>query len=226
MTLYHFSELDSTNAECRRRLNAEDRFFVVADVQTAGRGRHGKSFYSPLGGLYMSYAFHPSEGAVSAVGITTYAAVAVTDAIEEITEIRCGVKWINDLFLEGKKVCGILAEAVDEGVILGIGINLVPAAVPDELHSVVGWLGRPDIRDPLAEAIARRLLDYRPGDISHMNAYRSRSIVLGKRVRYPWAGGEREGLAVEIDDSGALHVEGACGRDVLRAGEISLSGIS
>lgn len=223
LPVYAFDTVDSTNTECRRRLSAgEARCLVLSDAQSAGRGRRGRSFFSPAGaGLYMSLAFRPEGGPAAAVGVTTFAAVCAAEAVEVLTGLRCGIKWVNDLYLDGKKVCGILTEAIGEAVVVGIGVNLTPAAVPEELQSIVGCLGREGIRDKLAGEIARRLLLYRSGDKGHMAEYRRRSVVLGRRVRF----GERAGLAAAIGDDGALAVDTEDGRVLLRAGEISLEEI-
>ena len=223
LPVYPCESVDSTGTECRRRLAAgETRCLVLAETQTAGRGRRGKSFFSPAGaGLYMSLLFRPAGGPASAVGVTTYAAVRAAEAVERLSGKRCGIKWVNDLYFDGKKVCGILTEAVGDAVIIGVGVNLTPAAVPPELEGIAGCLDAPGVRDALAGAIARGLLDYAPGDVSHMAEYRRRSVVLGRRVRFA----DREGVAVAIDDDGGLAVDTAAGRVVLRSGEISLTGI-
>lgn len=223
LPLYLYDGIDSTSSECRRRLAAgEARCLVLADRQTAGRGRNGKRFFSPPGaGLYMSLLLRPEGGARHALGITTYTAVRAAEAVETLTGKRCGIKWVNDLYFDGKKVCGILTEALGDAVIVGVGLNLLPAAVPPELAGVMGCLDAPGARDALAGTLARGLLDYVPGDASHMPEYRRRNLVLRRRVRFP--GGE--GRAVEILDDGGLVVETERGRVILRSGEISLTGI-
>ena len=223
LPLYLFDCIDSTNSECRRRLAAgERRCIVIADRQTAGRGRRGRSFYSPPdAGLYMSLLLRPEGGAASAVGVTTCAAVRAAEAVEALTGKRCGIKWVNDLYYGGKKVCGILAEAVGDAVIVGIGINLLPTAAPPELSEIMGCLDAPGVRDALAGTIARGVLDYVPGDVSHMDGYRRRSVVLGRRVRFA----DGEGVAAEILDDGGLAVDTAAGRVILRSGEVSLTAI-
>ena len=219
-----FDSIDSTNLECRRRMAAGERScLAIADTQTAGRGRRGRSFFSPPGaGLYLSLGFSPEGGVASVTGITTYSAVVAAEAISRLSGIECGIKWVNDLYLDGKKVCGILAEAVGPAVIVGIGVNLAESAVPEELRSIVGWLGRPEIRDKLAVELVNGLLRYVPGDTAHLAEYRRRSLVLGRRVRF---GEEGEGIARAILDDGALAVETAGGTVELRSGEISLTGI-
>lgn len=220
--------LDSTLSECFRILKsgAARRCLVLADAQTAGRGRLGRSFFSPPGaGLYLSVGFSPKGGAANAVGITTYAAVATAERIEALTGLHCGIKWVNDLFLAGRKVCGILTEAEGPYVAVGVGVNLTASAVPEELRDIVGWLDRPDIRVPLAAGLTGALLRYRPGELGHMAEYRRRSTVLGQRVRFTENGRERQGRATAIRDDGALVVQTATGQRVLQSGEVSVRGI-
>ncbi|MDR2634598.1 MAG: biotin--[acetyl-CoA-carboxylase] ligase [Clostridiales bacterium] len=127
-----------------------NRFFpvvIIADTQTAGRGRLGRSFYSPAGtGLYMSFILRPEYIALPQINsVTVYAAAAVCKAIKTVCGAECGIKWVNDIFLNGKKICGILTEAVSdlesasvEHIILGIGINVATTNFPEDLASVAG----------------------------------------------------------------------------------------
>ena len=219
-----FDSIDSTNTECRRRLEAgEGRCLVLADTQTAGRGRRGRRFFSPPGaGLYLSLGFRPAGGAASVSGITTYTAVAAAEAISRLSGIECGIKWVNDLYLDGKKVCGILAESFGGAVVVGVGVNLTESAAPQELRAIVGWLDRGDIRDALAVELARALLAYVPGDCGHIEAYRRRCLVLGRHVRFGEAG---KGVAAAVLDDGALLVQTPDGPVELRSGEVSLTEI-
>lgn len=217
--------VDSSNSECLRllRSGAARRCLVLAETQTAGRGRQGKRFYSPPGaGLYLSLGYAPAGGPADAVGVTTYAAVATAERIEALSGLHCGIKWVNDLYLDGKKVCGILAEAEGPYLVLGVGVNLTASAVPEELRDIMGWLDRPDLRAPLAAGLTEALLRYRPGDVSHMAEYRRRSTVLGQPVRFTLDGRARTGRAMSIRDDGALVVQTATGERVLRSGEVSV----
>lgn len=217
--------VDSTNSECARLLRAgAGRCLVLAEQQTAGRGRRGHSFYSPPGaGLYLSVGFPMEIGASGAAGLTTLAAVAAAEELERLSGKHCGIKWVNDLYYEGKKVCGILTEAVGGSVIVGVGINLTASAVPPELQGIMGWVGAEDLRPELAAAVAARILAHRPGSTAHMEAYRARSLVLGRRVRFAWEGEPREGLAQAIRDDGALEVRCDTGETLcLRSGEVSV----
>lgn len=122
---------------------------VAALEQTEGRGRRGRSFCSPReAGLYFSVVLHPGESLQESLLITTAAAVAVYKAVLEVCGISLGIKWVNDLFKDGKKVCGILTEAMTdfesgniESAIVGIGLNLFPGEeIPEELENIAGAL--------------------------------------------------------------------------------------
>ena len=234
LPVYVYRSLDSTSNECKRRLSqGEERFLVLAGEQTGGRGRRGKSFFSPGGaGLYMSLALPVDAELADAVGVTAYAAVCVASAIREVTGRQCGIKWVNDVYLDGKKVCGILSEAVAgleagdaRSVVIGVGVNLHPCNLPPELANIVGFLDCGAVKNELCAAIAGRLLRFDPADKAYMAEYRALSTVLGREVRYCLDGVEKHGLAESIGDDGALHVRTSTGADVLRGGEVSLTGI-
>ena len=234
LPVYVYQSIDSTSSECKRRLSqGEERCLVLATEQTGGRGRRGKSFFSPGdAGLYMSLAMPMDMSLSSAVGVTAYAAVCVCGAIREVTGRKCGIKWVNDLYLDGKKVCGILSEAVTgleagdaHSVVIGVGVNLHPCTVPPELEDIVGFLGCGPVKNELCAAIVSRLQRFDPADKSYMDEYRAQSVVLGREVRYCLDGVEKRGCAEQIGDDGALHVRTSSGVDVLRGGEVSLTGI-
>jgi BirA family biotin operon repressor/biotin-[acetyl-CoA-carboxylase] ligase len=215
-----YETLPSTGDACRRALADGARScLVLAEQQTGGRGRRGRSFYSPPGGLYMSVAF---PAAPDELGLTCRAGVVTAEAVEAVTGRVCGIKWVNDLLWRGKKVCGILAEVVGAHVIVGIGVNLTPAPLPPELAETVGFLDCGDVREALAAEIARGLLRRDVSDRGFLEAYRARSIVLGREISC--ITGERTfpARALEIDDTGALVVEGPQGRETLRWGEVSI----
>ena len=194
--------LDSTNAACRRLLDAGvSECLVLAERQTGGRGRRGRAFFSPPGGLYMSVAM---PTAPDTLALTCRAAVVTAEAIARVTGIDCGIKWVNDLYYKGKKVCGILAELVGAHVIVGIGVNLIPSPLPPELADVVGFLDCSDVREALAAEIARGLLCRTATDAQILAEYRRRSVVLGKTVTCTVGEREFSAEALEIDDSGAL----------------------
>lgn len=228
-----FDEIDSTNTEAKRMV--ADGFFgtclLLANQQSGGRGRMGRSFYSPgQTGAYFSILYPAPTGLDTAVTVTAAAAVAVMRAIRELTGIQTEIKWVNDLYLGGKKIAGILTEAVTaaEGtyVIVGIGVNLSTADFPGELSSIAGSLKTSEVTaaDMAARAF-RQLYPFLsdPADRSWIEDYRNRSCVLSKEICWNGESGVCEGRAVGIDEDGALLAETKNGSLVrLFSGEISV----
>lgn len=231
-----FDCIDSTNNEAKRRLagGGPGAELIVASQQTAGRGRMGRSFYSPAEtGLYMSLALSCPGGFESAVSSTTAAAVAVVRAIERLTPLRPLIKWVNDIYLDGRKVCGILTEGVTDfetgaltGIVVGIGINLHTEEFPADIGAVAASLGSSSPgRCVLAAAVADELADIIGAypDRSYLDFYRSRSLVIGRRITYTAGGVSADAEAVGIDDIGGLIVRKDNGETfALSSGEISL----
>jgi len=165
---------------------------VTASRQSAGRGRNGKPFASPGGdSIYATFILRPPEDPAEQ-RITAFAAVAVCHAIEKTTSYKPGIKWINDIYLDGKKICGILAESVPGAVILGVGINinLDKKDLPDELKKSAGSLKlsaeeRALLFECLREEVFRCMDIDRPDTeeaSALMDEYRARSVVIGKPV--------------------------------------------
>ncbi len=215
-----YAVLPSTNDACCRILGeGAAECLVLAEMQTGGRGRRGRTFFSPPGGLYMSIGMRASP---DETGLTCRAAAAAAETVARVTGIECGVKWVNDLVFRGKKVCGILAEQTGESAIVGIGINLIPAPLPPDLADRVGFLDCGDVREELAAGIARALLRRDLSDRSFMDAYRSRSVVIGREIICLVGARSFPARAVAIDDDGGLVIDGPNGRETLRWGEVSI----
>lgn len=207
---------------------------LCARAQSAGRGRMGRSFYSPADtGAYMSLALPWHGPLADALSLTAAAAVAAALATEDCGGPRVGIKWVNDLYYGGKKVGGILAQAaggfVDGApafVVIGIGMNLHTCDFPAELQGRAGSLGAAGLsREDWIGRCAKRLLDIVQGmpERGYMESYRERSIVLGREVVYVENGTARHALAFAVDDGGALLVRHADGSErALNTGEISL----
>ncbi len=221
LPLQAFDCVDSTNRVAKEWAHVGGA--VVANRQTGGRGRLGRAFYSPEGGVYLSVILPPRDP----LTLTSRAAVAVCRAIETLCGLFPRIKWVNDLLIDGKKVCGILAEGViSDGaltaVVLGVGVNLYGSDFPPELASIAGALyaRKPDVsRSALAAAIIEGLLCMPE---TFAEEYRARSCVLSKPVRYQRSGVWREGVAEDIDEQGALLVRTEAGIDRLNTGEITL----
>ncbi len=231
--LFLYSEIDSTNTEARRHaLRGSGSAVFLADRQLSGRGRMGRSFYSPRGsGIYLSLLL-PLEGNPEDILLmTSAAAVAVRRAIFAATGRETGIKWVNDLYYNEKKVCGILCESVQSAerryVIVGVGINLSTEIFPDEIAAVAGSLGvlGEDKRGELAALCISEL--YRIwsniSDTVFMEEYRQYSTVLGKEITYTENGVTYGGVAENIDERGRLYVRDGQGSvRILASGEISI----
>jgi len=235
-----FSSLPSTNDRLKElaEAGAPEGKVLLSRSQTAGRGRLGRRFFSPDGsGIYMSLLLRPRMSAGQALLLTPMSAVAVCEAIEELFPVRAEIKWVNDIFVGGKKVCGILTEAAfrpGEGqcayVVLGIGVNVFKpeGGFPPELQGEAAYLQeerRPGLMDRLAAEILNRLLTHYGafGRGGFLEPYRERSCVLGREISVTEGGRTFRARAVEIDDRCALVIQTADGaRRALTSGEIKI----
>ena len=234
--------LPGTNAALRSRADAGARegLVLIAQAQSAGRGRGGHSFYSPPGGLYMSILLRPEIGARQAVGLTAMAAVAAARAAERLCGVPITIKWVNDLWKNGKKVCGILTEAaldLESGMldyaVLGLGFNVAAPADgwPEDLRDVAGALydgsPAPGARAALAAAFLNAFWPlYRAGPRSgYLDEYRRRQALTGQRVLVtPRRGTPRAAQVQGIDDECKLVVrfDGESRPAALNSGEVSV----
>lgn len=239
ISICSFESLDSTNNEAKRQLAAgglaqEQVLLITAEEQTAGRGRLGRSFYSPFGtGIYMSFVFTASASLTDAVGITSAAAVAVVRAVKRLTGKAVQIKWVNDIFLDGKKICGILTEAVTslessraQQIVVGIGINCATVDFPEQMGGIAGSLKGTDVRGcALCAAVTEELYDF-IGQLSQrpwMEEYRTASLVLGKEILCIQGEHTFPAVAEEIDETGGLIVRCVDGtRKALHSGEVSV----
>lgn len=237
ISVYVYENLDSTNSEAKRfALDGGDVPAVfLAEKQSAGRGRMGRSFYSPAQtGIYLSFLTEWNPLFADSVGLTAIAAVAVRRAIAQVTGISVQIKWVNDLYANGKKVCGILAESFwkerRQMVVIGVGVNVYTEEFPDALRQTAGGLlpSERGLRNRLAARIAAELYEAtrraQIGTVSDdMREYRKNSLVLGKPIAYTENGVRYLGTAQSVDDCGRLTVLRDDGTvAVLASGEISL----
>lgn len=234
-------ETPSTNAQLREEAaaGAPEGTALIAARQTAGRGRLGRSFYSPAGtGVYLSLLLRPAHLAPErAVRVTTMAAVAMCEAVEQVSGRAAAVKWVNDVFVGGKKVCGILTEGsfgMEDGrleyLVLGVGMNAYEPAggFPADIAGVAGAIyeaPQPDGKNRLAAAFLNRFMALwaAPEESAYAREYRRRSFVLGRRVTVLSREGTRSALALDVDEECRLVVRydnGTLGR--LSSGEISV----
>lgn len=235
-----FDEIDSTNLEAKRlAMTGLSRCAVIADRQTAGRGRLGRSFYSPPGcGIYTSLLLRPRPDQLADVTLlTTAAGVAVCRALQKAAGVQAEIKWVNDLYLNGKKICGILTEGVTdfesgmiESIVIGYGVNFRDDAhLPEELRPIVGSVFGAEpptvTRSALAAAMLAELLPLAEdlSSRSFLPEYRRRSMLLGREIVFSRAGDRFAAVAEGIDDNGGLVVRLPDGsRETLRSGEVSV----
>ena len=238
-----FESISSTNTVLKVMAEdgVEEGLCLVAGEQTAGRGRLGRSFYSPKdSGLYLSLLLRPELRAESAVAMTACAAVAAAQAIESIAPVRTEIKWVNDVLVGGRKVCGILTEAsldCENGrlkyMVVGIGINTrLPASdFPEELRGIAGAAFEsgssiPELRCRLTGELLNRLAACadNPGAEEWYEEYRKRSVVLGKPILILSPGKKPErATALRLDRDYALVVQTEDGNvRRLNSGEVSI----
>lgn len=242
-----FEELDSTNTRAKQLAleGAADGTVVIANSQTAGRGRMERSFQSPRDkGIYLTALLRPDLPVERLLPVTAMAGVALCDAVERVCGVRPGLKWPNDPVLNGRKLCGILTELSLEGesgrlqyLVLGIGVNVLHGAadfapeVAEVATSLALALGRPVSRPALAaaliEALDRLYGALRSGETaSYLAAYRRDCVNLGRTVQLLSAGGRETAEAVDIDrDFGLVVRDGSGALRTVRSGEVSVRGL-
>lgn len=231
-------EIMSTNTQLKAagRNGAADGTVLIARRQTAGRGRMDRRFESPEGGIYMSLLLRPGIPVEDILYMTTLTAVAVAEAVEEVCGIHPGIKWVNDLYVGNRKVCGILTEAVfdtDGGldcVVIGIGLNVYAPkeGFPEEIREIAGALYGADEREEerrnrLIASVLNKIrqksfpLDKRKLSID----YKNRSMVIGRWVTVCRGTTEREALVLDINEENHLVVRyGDGAEEALSTGEI------
>lgn len=230
----------STNGVVRERANngETEGLAVIAGAQTKGRGRLGRTFYSPADtGIYMSLLLRP-EGftPAEAIRVTTMAAVAASEAIERVSGRKTQIKWVNDVFMDGKKVCGILTEGSFslenenlEYMVLGVGMNVYEpeGGFPEELKDIAGSIfdqRQNDGKNRLAAEFMNAFMAYyRERNTEYAEQYRRRSMVLGRAVDVITAGGRRRAWALDVDQDCRLVVRYENGEIVhLSSAEVSI----
>lgn len=233
--------VDSTNNYLKKLAENGERenTVVISECQSSGKGRLGRKFFSPKSGLYLSILLRPTFSAENSLFITTAAAVAVSDAIEEISGKKTGIKWVNDIFIGNKKVCGILTEAAvdfETGglyyAIPGIGVNIYHPAegFPPEIHDIAGTIfdtepNEKDLKQKLAAAIINNFFDiYNNIESSDfMQKYKEKSCILGKEIFVLKNETKTKATVLDIDEKAGLVVKYENGEvETLSSGEVSI----
>lgn len=235
---YRYRELPTTMEVARKlaREGAPEGTVVIADVQTAGRGRLGRPWLSPWGSLAMSVILKPSLDCVP--GMVMIASLAVLKAIEKMAGLTCAIKWPNDVLIGGKKVCGILIESETAAnqvnhVILGIGVNInfEPSVYPEISEiatSISHELGREVDREEftctLLCELERLYLGLRTGDyVSVYKQWRKRLETLGKLVTVKGGQHVEKGRAEDVSEKGSLLLRRADGSLIeIMAGDVTI----
>ena len=214
MNVRVFNKLNSTSTYARELFDGSP-LLVCAKMQTGGRGRQGKDFFSPRGGLYFSLALPKT---FNFTHLTALCGVSVCKAIEKLTDLKPEIKWVNDIYIENKKVCGILCEATENGVIIGIGINLNTKVFPNDLENIAGALNFKISKTKLIYEIVCNILNTK----DFADYYKSHSYVLGKKIFFIENNEKYEAFAEDIDENFGLIVRYNNEIKTLTSGEISV----
>lgn len=234
-----FKSIDSTNTFAKKlaQLNCPSGSVIIAEEQTAGKGRMGRDFYSPnRSGIYFSVILRPQLSFESATLITTCASVAIAKAIENLTNLTVKIKWVNDIYINGKKACGILTEAgvnvegrTLDYVIIGIGINVSTASFPEILKDKATSLEleskKPLSRNVLIAEILNNLEEELKGieKRSFLPDYIKRSNILGREISVISPQNTFSATAIDIDENANLIIRTKNGQiKTLNSGEISI----
>ncbi len=237
--LLRYDEIDSTNSALKRMPDAPHGTVLLARRQTGGRGRLGRQFASPTGGIYLSALLRPNVPSQELLALTPMAAVAIKRAIFDCCGIRVQIKWTNDLVYAGKKLCGILTELLTDsvngniqGAIIGIGINCnaLPEEVQDMATSLQQITGHSIDQEALVAAILQRLqeLDAALGSErpAWLREFEAACISVGKTVQVIHGDSRRTAFAEGIDEFGGLRVRWEDGSsEVISSGEVSIRGM-
>lgn len=217
---------------------AKEGTVIIAREQTEGKGRMGRTFYSPASsGIYFTIILRPKLNLEDSLLITTGAAVAVAKAIEKIAKVEAQIKWVNDIFVEGKKVCGILTEAslnFENGgleyAVVGIGLNINTDTFPDDMKHIAGSIfhDKP-ANNPVTSMLVAEVLNNIAEsmncitDKKYLDEYRMRSFLLGKDILVLRGKESIPAKAIDIDEKARLIVEYEDDtRDTLLSGEVSV----
>lgn len=228
--IHYYPEVDSTNSAGKRCLATQTSpYFILAAQQSAGRGRLGRTFLSPAEtGVYLTYVFKSPLARLQPGLLTTSAAVITAQSIQQVFHVEPAIKWVNDLYFNQHKVCGILAESVpltatDVAIVLGIGINLqTPTALPTDLTAKVGGLDVPGNINALVVDLLAHLpeLSQRYQTGVYLPYYRQHAFLTGKYVTLKLGDQLQSGYVQDVDDTGALILKTATGLQKFTAGEV------
>ncbi|MDD2495463.1 MAG: biotin--[acetyl-CoA-carboxylase] ligase [Tissierellia bacterium] len=241
-----FKTLESTNTLLKNiAAKGEDEGkVIIAEEQTSGRGRFGRTFYSPANtGIYMSILLKPNFSAQESLYVTTSAAVAVAEAIEKVSGCEAKIKWVNDIYCNDKKVCGILTEAsfnIENGmldyVVLGIGLNVINPKedFPDDIKNIASSIFNVEtytggLRIKLVADILNNFWYYYENikERTFLKKYKKRSLIIGKEINVISSSRSKKAFVLDIDDECRLIVKWEDGSiEAISSGEVSIRKIN
>lgn len=234
VTIHYYDTIDSTNKQAKEHssLDSPTPALFVANHQTNGRGRLSRSFYSPADtGLYMSLLLKATSDTSDVVCMTTATAVCVVNALKEICSVPPKIKWVNDIYLGNKKVCGILCEAVTDPktssiqcIVIGIGINVSTTDFPDDLSDVATSIGQAIDKNLLCAKITDNVIEMQKqiADRRFIDEYKKLSLVLNKEITYTENNVTKTATAIDVDKNGGLVIKTNDGVKTLSTGEITV----
>lgn len=235
--IFNYKTIDSTNEEAKRKLNGGEMapFLIMSGEQTSGKGRKGRSFYSPKEfGVYFTLSI---SGEYKTKPITVIAAAAVLKFLEESEDIdmdtkkAISVKWVNDILKNDKKICGVLTELYalngQEYIIIGIGINLYQTKYPKQIESIAGAIfdkKRKIDKKEIAFNISNNIIEYIDSNSKgYMNLYRKYCNITGKKIIYDNFKTKEIVEVLEITNEGMLVVKSNDEIKIISSGEISVN---
>lgn len=232
--IIYYDLIDSTNTRAKeyasQNTHNREPVIFIANEQTAGRGRRGRSFVSNAGaGIYISILTYPDEKGADVTAATARAAVSLAKAIESLCDCRADIKWVNDIYLGGKKLAGILTEGEMQSdgkiayQVIGMGINVYKKAISNEISGIATSLESELNRAPDRSALAARIIKeslYQGGE--YYEEYKSRSFIIGKKVTVIKLAESYEATALDIDSDFSLIIDRNGTTERLFTGELSL----
>lgn len=234
-----FDELDSTNNYLKKlgSQGEKENQLVIAESQTGGRGRMGRSFYSPNGtGIYFSLLLHPEISAEKSLFLTVMAAVSVAETVMKYNKNDVKIKWVNDIYIDGKKVCGILTEGSINSkkkfdyAVVGIGINVVepengfPDVIKDIATAIFPGNAEDNIKEKIvAEVVNRFFQMYNGDDNDFIRRYKEYSYLTGKEINIISGENTRPAVVLDITDDCRLLVKNKNGEiEEISSGDVSV----
>lgn len=234
-----FPELDSTNNYLKKfgSQGEKENQLVIAESQTGGRGRMGRSFYSPNGtGVYFSLLLHPEFSAEKTLFLTVMAAVSVAETIMKYNSNDVKIKWVNDIYIDGKKVCGILTEGAINGnkmldyAVVGIGINVAAPGngFPDDIKDIATSLFPGNTEENIKEKIVADVVNkffimYNGEDKDYVKRYKEYSYLTGKEINIISGENIRPATVIDITDDCHLLVKNENGEiEEISSGDVSV----